>query len=134
MIFKREQGRREPRIIGFGMTGISSYGRGSFSISLRSHGKAFRFPHGRQEGGNRGLPLSVTHNFLLKICATPTRAVALRLSIPAIIFIQPIIIKHPYQDVLLLLVWRWRESNPRANETPKYIYMFIVFIGFKYLS
>ncbi len=33
-------------------------------------------------GGNRGLPLSVTHNFLVKICATPTRAVALRLSIP----------------------------------------------------
>ena len=31
-----------PAIIG---TGISPYGRGCFSISLRSHGKAFRFPH-----------------------------------------------------------------------------------------
>ena len=31
---------------------------------------------------NRGVPLSVTSIFLLKNLATPTRAVALRLSIP----------------------------------------------------
>src|SRR3989344_5712460 len=60
---------------------------------------------------------SVTHNFLLQICATPPRADALRPS-TSILFLAIITYKNTHTEYLCKLLRRGRESNPRGPYGP----------------